>query len=163
MDSKLNIAIYPGSFDPITNGHIDIIHRSSILFDNVVVAISKESFNKNYLFTVQERLNLIEENVSHMTNVSVSIFDGLLVDYAIKNNANIVIRGLRAFSDFESEFQMSLMNRKLNYEINTIFMMPHEKYTHISSSIIKEVSSLGGNIAEYVPESVLLALNKKYA
>ena len=163
MDSKLNIAIYPGSFDPITNGHIDIIHRSSILFDNVVVAISRESFNKNYLFTVQERLNLIEENVSHITNVSVSIFDGLLVDYAIKNNANIVIRGLRAFSDFESEFQMSLMNRKLNYEINTIFMMPHEKYTHISSSIIKEVSSLGGNIAEYVPESVLLALNKKYA
>ena len=98
-----------------------------------------------------------------MSNVSVSIFDGLLVDYAIKNNANILIRGLRAFSDFESEFQMSLMNRKLNYEINTIFMMPHEKYTHISSSIIKEVSSLGGNIAEYVPESVLLALNKKYA
>ena len=163
MDSKLNIAIYPGSFDPITNGHIDIIHRSSTLFDNVIVAISKESFNKNYLFTVQERLNLIKENVSDMNNVSVSIFDGLLVDYAIKNNANIVIRGLRAFSDFESEFQMSLMNRKLNYEINTIFMMPHEKYTHISSSIIKEVSSLGGNIAEYVPESVLLALNKKYA
>ena len=163
MDSKLNIAIYPGSFDPITNGHIDIIHRSSMLFDNVIVAISKESFNKNYLFTVHERLNLIKENVSDMSNVSVSIFDGLLVDYAIKNNANIVIRGLRAFSDFESEFQMSLMNRKLNYEINTIFMMPHEKYTHISSSIIKEVSSLGGNIAEYVPESVLLALNKKYA
>ena len=163
MDSKLNIAIYPGSFDPITNGHIDIIHRSSTLFDNVIVAISKESFNKNYLFTVQERLNLIKENVSDMNNVSVSIFDGLLVDYAIKNNANILIRGLRAFSDFESEFQMSLMNRKLNYEINTIFMMPHEKYTHISSSIIKEVSSLGGNIAEYVPESVLLALNKKYA
>ena len=163
MDSKLNIAIYPGSFDPITNGHIDIIHRSSMLFDNVIVAISKESFNKNYLFTVNERLNLIKENVSDMSNVSVSIFDGLLVDYAIKNNANILIRGLRAFSDFESEFQMSLMNRKLNYEINTIFMMPHEKYTHISSSIIKEVSSLGGNIAEYVPESVLLALNKKYA
>ena len=163
MDSKLNIAIYPGSFDPITNGHIDIIHRSSTLFDNVIVAISKESFNKNYLFTVEERLNLIKENVSDMNNVSVSIFDGLLVDYAIKNNANILIRGLRAFSDFESEFQMSLMNRKLNYEINTIFMMPHEKYTHISSSIIKEVSSLGGNIAEYVPESVLLALNKKYA
>ena len=163
MDSKLNIAIYPGSFDPITNGHIDIIHRSSTLFDNVIVAISKESFNKNYLFTVQERLNLIKENVSDMNNVSVSIFDGLLVDYAIKNNANILIRGLRAFSDFESEFQMSLMNRKLNYEINTIFMMPQEKYTHISSSIIKEVSSLGGNIAEYVPESVLLALNKKYA
>ena len=163
MDSKLNIAIYPGSFDPITNGHIDIIHRSSTLFDNVIVSISKESFNKNYLFTVQERLNLIKENVSDMNNVSVSIFDGLLVDYAIKNNANILIRGLRAFSDFESEFQMSLMNRKLNYEINTIFMMPHEKYTHISSSIIKEVSSLGGNVAEYVPESVLLALNKKYA
>ena len=163
MDSKLNIAIYPGSFDPITNGHIDIIRRSSSLFDKVVVAISKKSFNKNYLFTIRERFDLIETNVSDMSNVSVSTFDELLVNYATKNNANIIIRGLRAFSDFESEFQMSLMNRKLNYEINTVFMMPHEKYTHISSSIIKEVFSLGGDIAKYIPESVLLALNKKYA
>ena len=162
MDSKLNIAIYPGSFDPITNGHIDIINRSSTLFDKLVVAISKKSIDKNYLFNDKERFDLITENISHLNNVSVSIFDELLIDYAYTNKANIIVKGLRAFSDFESEFQMSLMNRKLNNKINTIFMMPHEKYTHISSSIIKEIVSLNGDVSEYVPKSVLLALNKKY-
>jgi len=162
LESKLNIAIYPGSFDPVTNGHLDIIARSSKMFDKLIVAISKKSFNKNHLFNVQERLSLIKNNVSHLNNVSVSIFNELLTDYSYKNKANIIVKGLRAFSDFESEFQMSLMNRKLNNKINTIFMMPHEKYTHISSSIVKEVFSLDGDISEYVPESVLLALNKKY-
>ena len=162
MDSELNTAIYPGSFDPVTNGHLDIIDRSSRLFDQLIVAVSKNSFNKNYLFNDKERLNLIKESTSHLNNVSVLVFDGLLINYAYKNNANILVKGLRAFSDFESEFQMSLMNRKLNNKIDTIFMMPHEKYTHISSSIVKEVFSLGGNIAEYVPKSVLSALNKKY-
>jgi len=162
LDSKLNIAIYPGSFDPITNGHIDIINRSSTLFDKLVVAISKKSIDKNYLFNDKERFDLITENISHLNNVSVSIFDELLIDYAYTNKANIIVKGLRAFSDFESEFQMSLMNRKLNNKINTIFMMPHEKYTHISSSIIKEIVSLNGDVSEYVPKSVLLALNKKY-
>ena len=162
MDSKLNIAIYPGSFDPITNGHLDIIDRSSKLFDKLIVSISKKSVNKKYLFDDQERLSLIKNNISHLSNVEVSVFDELLIDYAIKKQANIIVKGLRAFSDFESEFQMSLMNRKLNNRINTIFMMPHEKYTHISSSIVKEVCFLGGNIAEYVPSSVLTALNKKY-
>tara|TARA_B100000686_G_C16603267_1_gene869804 strand:- start:8 stop:499 length:492 start_codon:yes stop_codon:yes gene_type:complete len=158
---KLNTAIYPGSFDPITNGHIDIINRSASLFDKVIISISKESMSKNYLFDDLERLNLVKENINHLNNIEVTIFDELLVNYAKKMNANIIIRGLRAFSDFESEFQMSLMNRKMNASINTLFLMPHEKYTHISSSIVKEVSLLGGNVSDYVPESVLLALSHK--
>ena len=162
MESKLNIAIYPGSFDPITNGHIDIINRSAKLFDKVIVAISKKSTSKKYLFTDIERLGLIKGNINHLDNVDTTIFNGLLVKYAQKMDINVIIRGLRAFSDFESEFQMSLMNRKLDTNINTVFLMPHEKYTHISSSIVKEVSSLGGNVSEYVPKSVLLALNNKH-
>ena len=162
MESKLNIAIYPGSFDPVTNGHLDIIDRSSKLFDKLIVSISKKTINKKCLFNDQERLALIEDNISHLSNVEVLVFDELLIDYVVKKQANIIVKGLRAFSDFESEFQMSLMNRKLNAQINTIFMMPHEKYTHISSSIVKEVCSLGGDIADYVPGSVLTALNKKY-
>ncbi len=161
MAHKLNTAIYPGSFDPITNGHIDIINRSASLFDKLIVSISKESMSKNYLFDDLERLNLVKENINHLNNIEVTIFDELLVNYAKKMNANIIIRGLRAFSDFESEFQMSLMNRKMNASINTLFLMPHEKYTHISSSIVKEVSLLGGNVSDYVPESVLLALSHK--
>ena len=162
MDSKLNIAIYPGSFDPITNGHLDIIDRSSKLFDKVIIGVSKTSKSKKYLFSDEERLNLIADNVKNLVNVEVVIFDGLLVEYAQKMNINIIIRGLRAFSDFELEFQMSLINRKLNNNINTVFLMPHEKYTHVSSSIVREVASLGGNVKDYVPNSVLLALNNKY-
>ena len=162
MDSKLNIAIYPGSFDPITNGHLDVISRASKLFDKVIIAISKTSSSKKYLFSDDERLKLLTENTNDLNNVQPVIFDGLLVDYAQKMDINVIIRGLRAFSDFESEFQMSLMNRKLNAEIDTIFLMPHEKYTHISSSIIKEVFSLKGDISDYVPNSVLLALQNKY-
>ena len=162
MDSKLNIAIYPGSFDPITNGHLDIIARSSRLFDKVIIGISKTSSSKKYLFSDDERFKLVLDNTTHLDNIEPIIFEGLLVDYAQQMNINVIIRGLRAFSDFESEFQMSLLNRKLNTDINTVFLMPHEKYTHISSSIIKEVSSLGGNVSDYVPSSVLLALNNKY-
>tara|TARA_B100000700_G_scaffold84282_1_gene94882 strand:- start:1742 stop:2233 length:492 start_codon:yes stop_codon:yes gene_type:complete len=162
LDSKLNIAIYPGSFDPITNGHLDIIDRSSKLFDKVIIGVSKTSKSKKYLFSDEERLNLIADNIKNLVNVEVVIFDGLLVEYAQKMNINIIIRGLRAFSDFELEFQMSLMNRKLNNNINTVFLMPHEKYTHVSSSIVKEVASLGGNVKDYVPNSVFLALNNKY-
>tara|TARA_B100001123_G_C15036507_1_gene917639 strand:+ start:200 stop:694 length:495 start_codon:yes stop_codon:yes gene_type:complete len=162
LDSKLNIAIYPGSFDPITNGHLDIIDRASKLFDKVFIGISKESITKDFLFNDDQRMSLVKENTKHLSNVESIVFDGLLVNYAQKMNINIIIRGLRAFSDFESEFQMSLMNRKLNTSINTVFLMPHEKYTHISSSIIKEVSSLHGDVSDYVPKSVLLALNNKY-
>lgn len=162
MDSKLNIAIYPGSFDPITNGHLDIIARSSRLFDKVIIGISKTSSSKKYLFSDDERFKLVLDNTTHLDNIEPIIFEGLLVDYAQQMNINVIIRGLRAFSDFESEFQMSLMNRKLNTKIDTIFLMPHEKYTHISSSIIKEVFSLKGDISDYVSGSVLSALKNKY-
>lgn len=162
MSNKLNVAIYPGSFDPLTNGHLDLISRSSILFDKVIVAVSKKSINKNYLFNENERLNLIKKNIQHLDNVSAQVFEGLLINYAKSINANIIIRGLRALSDFESEFQMSLMNRKLNDNINTVFLMPHEKYTYISSSIVKEVFSLKGNVDEYVPKSVLEAMKNKH-
>ena len=162
MPNKLNVAIYPGSFDPLTNGHLDLISRSAILFDNVIIAVSNKSVHKKYLFTENERLSLIKENTTHLDNVSVQAFEGLLINYAKSINANIIIRGLRALSDFESEFQMSLINRKLNNNINTIFLMPHEKYTYISSSIVKEVFSLKGNIDEYVPKSILEALKNKH-
>ena len=162
MEKKLNIAVYPGSFDPITNGHLDIISRSSKLFDKVIVGISKSSNSKNYLFTDKERLELVNDCTKHLNNVEPIVFEGLLVDFAKNNKINLIIRGLRAFSDFESEFQMSLMNRKLNTDVTTIFLMPHEKYTHISSSIVKEVFSLKGNISDYVSDVVLEALTKKY-
>jgi len=162
LPNKLNVAIYPGSFDPLTNGHLDLISRSAILFDNVIIAVSNKSVHKKYLFTENERLSLIKENTTHLDNVSVQVFEGLLINYVKSVNANIIIRGLRALSDFESEFQMSLMNRKLNNNINTIFLMPHEKYTYISSSIIKEIFSLKGNIDEYVPKSILEALKNKH-
>ena len=162
MSNKLNVAIYPGSFDPLTNGHLDLISRSAILFDNVIIAVSNKSVHKKYLFTENERLSLIKENTTHLDNVSVQVFEGLLINYVKSVNANIIIRGLRALSDFESEFQMSLINRKLNNNINTIFLMPHEKYTYISSSIVKEVFSLKGNIDEYVPKSILEALKNKH-
>ena len=162
MENKSNIAIYPGSFDPVTNGHIDLINRSSKLFSKLIVAVSNVSVNKKYLFNSKERMELINKNINHLNNVQVTVFDNLLIDYANKCNANIVIRGLRALSDFEYEFQMSLMNRKLDNNIDTVFLMPDEKYTYISSSIVKEVLSLGGNIHDYVPASVLKALDKKY-
>ena len=162
MENKSNIAIYPGSFDPVTNGHIDLINRSSKLFSKLIVAVSNVSVNKKYLFNSKERMELINKNINHLNNVEVTVFDNLLIDYANKCNANIIIRGLRALSDFEYEFQMSLMNRKLDNNIDTVFLMPDEKYTYISSSIVKEVLSLGGNIHDYVPASVLKALDKKY-
>ena len=162
MEKKINIAVYPGSFDPITNGHLDVISRSSKLFDKVIIGISKSSNSKNYLFTDKERLELVNDCTKHLNNVEPIVFEGLLVDFAKNNKINLIIRGLRAFSDFESEFQMSLMNRKLNADVTTIFLMPHEKYTHISSSIVKEVFSLKGNISDYVSDVVMEALTKKY-
>ena len=128
----------------------------------MIISISKESNEKKYLFTSDERLKLIKEIITHLDNVKVSVFNGLFINYVNQIQGNIIIRGLRAFSDFESEFQMSLMNRKLDDYVNTIFLMPHEKYTHISSSVVREVASLGGDVGEYVPNSVLLALNIKY-
>ena len=153
-------AIYPGSFDPITNGHLDIIERSSKMFDCLIVAITKNS-GKEFLFDQNERKEIIESSITHLRNVQVKIFDGLLIDFAKKENSNIIIRGLRVLSDFEYEFKMALMNRNLNDDITTLFMMPHEKYTHVSSSLIKEVAFFGGSIDSYVSKYVLKKINDK--
>ena len=153
-------AIYPGSFDPITNGHLDVIERAAKLFDQVIVAVAVND-QKQSLFTAEERVCLIEEGVKDLPNVTVASFSGLLVEFARRQSANAVVRGLRAVSDFEFEFQMALMNRKLDEQIETIFLMPAEQYTYLSSRIVKEVSRFGGNIQPFVPECVEKALELK--
>ena len=156
----MRTAIYPGSFDPLTNGHLDLVQRATKLFDQVVVAVAR-SESKNPLFTLAERLALVEQAVKKIPNVTAESFDGLLVDYVLKRGGQAVIRGLRAVSDFEFEFQLALMNRKLNERVETIFMMPKETYTFLSSRIIKEVATLGGDISGFVPPHVFDALAKK--
>ena len=159
MAEKGKIAIYPGSFDPITNGHLDIISRSSKLFEELIVAVS--SYNsKKTLFSINQRREMIEESVSNMKNVKITSFEGLLVDFVSKKNIKTVVRGLRALSDFEYEFRMAIMNRNLNDNIETIFLMTHEKYAHISSSLIKEIYFLGGSVDNFAPNSVLEGLRK---
>ena len=153
--------IYPGSFDPLTNGHLDIIVRSSKIFDNLIVAVAKQNVKKGFLFSANTRRKLIQKSVSHLKNVEVQIFDGLLVDFAVKQKATMIIRGLRVLSDFEYEFRMALMNRKLNDDVTTVFMMPNEKYTHIGSSLIKEVGMLGGKIDDYIPKQILSEVKNK--
>ncbi len=160
MAEKKKIAIYPGSFDPITYGHIDIIRRASALFDEVVVAVAR-NIHKNPVFSEQERVAMIEKSVINMARVSVESFDGLLVEYARKRGANAVIRGLRAVSDFEYEFQMALMNRKLDENLVTVFLMPHEKYSYLNSSIVKELVRLGGQVSCFVPPHVEEKLYEK--
>ena len=158
----MKIAIYPGSYDPITNGHLDIIERSSSLFDKIIVAVARNTDKNTGLFSESERLLMIKHSISHLENVEVDSFDGLLVNYAVDKNANVIIRGLRALSDFEFEFKMALMNRSLNDDIRTLFLMPHAKYTHVSSSMVKEAASLDGSVIEYVPDHVDKALREKY-
>jgi len=153
--------IYPGSFDPITLGHIDIIHRACELFDGVVVTVAINP-KKTPLFTVEERVEFIKESVKDYPKVEVDSFDGLVVDHAKGVGAVGIIRGLRALSDFEFEFQMALMNRKLAKEINTVFLMPHEKYTYLNSSIIRNLASLNSDVSEFVPSIVKDALLKKF-
>lgn len=155
-------AIYPGSFDPITNGHLDVIKRATRLFDEVVVAIA---FNdqKQTLFSPEERERLLAGTVGSLSNVRIARLDGLLVDFARDEQASAVIRGLRAISDFEFEFQMALMNRKLEQSVETIFLMPKEEYTYLSSRIVKEIARLGGNVGAFVPASVAEALRAKFA
>jgi len=153
-------AIYPGTFDPITYGHLDIIKRAVRLFDSVVVAVARNS-SKEPLFTTAERMEMIEEVVD-IEGVQVDQFRGLLVEYARSQGACALIRGLRAVSDFEYEFQMALVNRKLSEDLTTVFLMPHEQYTHLNSSIVREVSSLGGDVSPYVPPEVVRRLTQKF-
>ena len=158
----MNKAIYPGSFDPITYGHLDIIERCSKIYDKLIVGVIKDSGSKNFLFNELQRKNMIESLLDRFPNVEVKVFDSLLVDFAVKEESKIIIRGLRALSDFEYEFQMALMNRKLNENISTLFMMPHEKFTHISSSLLKEVISLGGDVKDYAPKFIIKKVKDKF-
>ena len=155
-------AIYPGSFDPLTNGHLDIIQRATKLFDEVIVAVA-DNEQKRPLFTLEERLALVQEALNGLPGVRVDSFDGLLVNYVDERQGQAVIRGLRAVSDFEFEFQLALMNRKLNERVETIFMMPKETYTFLSSRITKEIARLGGDVRAFVPPHVETALKKKLA
>lgn len=154
------LAIYPGTFDPITNGHIDIIKQAVKIFGRVVVAIAKET-NKECLFTLEERVQLAKEVTKDLGNVEIEPFEGLAVDFARKKGSNVMIRGLRAVSDFEYELQLSLANRKLANEVKTIFLIPNIEYLYLSSSLIKQIINLGGNGKEYVPEIVYEAIRKK--
>jgi pantetheine-phosphate adenylyltransferase len=156
----MRTAIYPGSFDPLTNGHLDVIQRATKLFDRVVVAVAK-SESKNPLFTLEERVEIVTRAISHLPTVEADSFDGLLVEYVERRKAQAVVRGLRAVSDFEFEFQLALMNRKLNERIETIFMMPKDTYTFLSSRIVKEIARLGGDVGAFVPAHVRTALADK--
>jgi len=153
-------ALYPGSFDPPTNGHVDVVERASRLFDRVVVAVAANP-DKRPLFSQAQRRKLVDQAVGHLPNVDVAAFSGLLVDFAAKRGACAIIRGLRAVSDFEFEFQMALMNRKLDETVETIFMMPRETTTFLSSRLVKEIGALGGEVDAFVPTAVEAALRRK--
>lgn len=154
-------AVYPGTFDPITNGHLSIVNRALKIFDKLVIAILNNPF-KAPLFSLQERIDMIQRALKERTNVEVDSFDGLLVDYVVKKNSNVILRGLRALSDFEYEFQMALMNRKLNREVQSIFLMTDYKWFYTSSTIIKEAAGLGGDISGLVPAFVNDKLKEKF-
>jgi len=156
------IAVYPGSFDPITNGHVDIIKRGLGVFDELIVLIAHNR-NKKALFSVEERVGMIQEVIRDFKNVRVDQFDGLLVDYAKVAGANVILRGLRALSDFEYEFQLALINRRLNRDVETIFLMTGYKWFYISSTIINEAASLGGSVKGLVPDIVYQKLQEKYS
>ena len=160
-DQTTRLAIYPGSFDPVTNGHVDIIERGTKLFDRIVVAILV-NVEKAPLFTAEERVTTAREVFRGQPRVEVDTFQGLLVNYARHRQANVIVRGLRAVSDFEYELQMALMNRRLTPEIETVFMMPAEPYTYVSSRLVKEVFSLGGSVEGLVPTSVEAQLRAKH-
>ena len=154
-------AIYAGSFDPVTNGHLDVLTRAARVFDEVIVAIAHNP-EKRGLFTPEERIELLEDATRTMANVRIVHFHGLLVDYARNAGACAIVRGLRAVSDFEFEFQMALMNRRLEPTLETLFLMPKEEYSYVSSRLVKEVASLGGNVAAFVPPAAERALREKY-
>ena len=158
MGKNMKIAIYPGSFDPITNGHIDIINRASKLYDKLIIAVASNNSKKS-LLSKKQRVDILEKSISN-NKIKIDSFEGLLVDYANKKNVYTIIRGLRTLSDFEYEFRMAIMNRNLNSSIETIFLMTDEKYSHISSSSIKEIYHLNGDIGPFVPDAVINKLNE---
>ena len=160
--SGTNISIYPGSFDPLTNGHLDLIERGARLFSRLIVAILRND-NKASLFSVEEREEMLRESVKHLPNVAVESFDGLLVNFAAEQGARVILRGIRAVSDYEYELQMALMNRKLHQEIETVFMLPGVAYSYVSSRMVKEVYRLGGNVSDLVPPLVEERLRAKGA
>ena len=157
---KSNIAVYPGTFDPVTYGHIDIIRRAARIFDKVIIAVAHND-EKSPLFSVGERVFMLKDSIGGLKNVIIDDFDGLVVDYVKGKGASVMIRGLRMISDFEHEFQMALTNRKLSEKIETIFMMPNESYSYISSKLIKEAASLGADVKNFIPKKVQILLKKK--
>ncbi|MFH1878380.1 MAG: pantetheine-phosphate adenylyltransferase [Candidatus Omnitrophota bacterium] len=154
------IAVYPGTFDPVTYGHLDVIKRASTLYGRLFVAVA-HSADKTPLFSVAERVEMLMGSVSGLDNVEVEAFEGLVVDYAREKNAKVVVRGLRMISDFEYEFQMALTNRKISPDVETVFMMPNEAYSYLSSKLIKEIARLGADISKFVPEKVKIKLKEK--
>ncbi len=155
------IAIYPGTFDPITYGHLDVLKRASKLFDEVIVGVA-ESTSKKTLFSIKERISIVKECASKNKNVRVEKFSGLLVNFAKKKNASVIVRGLRAISDFEYEFQMALTNRKLSEGISTVFLMPNEKFIYLTSTLVREIALFNGKVKDFVPPNVEKALRRKY-
>ncbi len=156
----MTVAVYPGTFDPITNGHLDLIQRSLRMFDKLIVAIFDNPM-KGPLFTVEERRRLIEEATKGFRNIEIDTFNTLLVFYARQRQAQVIVRGLRAIADFEYEFQMTLMNRRLDQDVETVFLTPREEYTYVASRLIKEVAAYGGNVEHLVPPAVVVALQEK--
>lgn len=156
----MNIAIYPGSFDPVTNGHLDIIERTAKIFDKVIVAILVNS-NKKPTFTIEERIDMLKTATSHIPNCEIEFFDGLLVDFVKQKGSHVIVKGLRAISDFEYEFQMAMLNKSVEPEIETLFMMTNNKYSYLSSSIVKELGRLGASLNELVPEVIMDKVIKK--
>lgn len=159
---RSRIAVYPGTFDPVTYGHIDIIKRAAKIYDKVIVAVAHNE-DKDPLFSVEERVSMLKDSIRPLKNVIVDNFDGLVVDYARSKGSRVMIRGLRMISDFESEFQMALTNRKLSEDIETIFMMPNESYSYISSKLMKEAARLGADVKNFIPKKVQILLKKKLA
>jgi pantetheine-phosphate adenylyltransferase len=160
---KQIVAIYPGSFDPVTNGHLDLINRGSKIFDRLIVAIARNPDKEQTLFTLDERKEMLQAMTADLDNVVVDTFEGLLVNYCVKKGANAVLRGIRAVRDYEFELQMALMNRKMEPRVETVFMMPAEKYSYLSSRIVREIAQFGGPLTGLVPELVERRLREKIA